>query len=597
MEALSKTVEQSTVESALNSQALQTLSNQLSQLGDPESLEAMQRLEAIVADYQTQLQAQALTTGVNKVAEAIVDLGDQTAINTAISQKLERLMQSLSLVGEFQIPEQLQQFSRAIEQYQEHLETQQIMNQSVVDSFREIPLLEVAQRLGLDQDRLDKHKWRKEGQIISINNQKIYDHLALKGGYGAIDLVMHVQGRSFKEAVNWLSNGATYLPLPQQLEPQQKAPPEQKPFQPPAPDESKWAAVRQYLVEKRRLPYALVDELHLRRIVYADARQNAVFVRKSMEGEITGASLRGTYKDSQFKGLATGTRRDQGWFSFTQGEGQVERIVLLESPIDAMSASTLASKRTGATMFMSIDGAGATPLDLLRQHSMAGVRVVVGYDADPVGEEMARIVMEALPEAIRVKPTHGKDWNEQLVNRVATIEALNHLGDRDFLQLHQDVSNYFKATPPKPPSLADRQLVQSEIDKLTTLLNDLWVNQASQVALVESMQLQPFSAWNKKYEEAVKKLETTMETISASIAQKDQKENQLKEWSKQSETYQKWEQSPRTIEMRSLSFVLKIPQMQQRLTNIKQEQKRLEQERQADLRQSQQQEHRRGLSL
>ena len=184
--------------------------------------------------------------------------------------------------------------------------------------------------------------------------------------------------------------------------------------------------------------------------------------------------------------------------------------------------------------------------------------------------------------------------------QVVRLEAVAQLSDQDFLLLHRNVVEYFQSSPARPPSPALRQLVQSEINNLARLLNDLWVNQASQVALVESMQLQPFSAWSKKYEEAVKKLETTMKTISASLAQKDQKENQLKAWSKQSETYQKWDHSPRTIEMRSLGFVLNLPQMQERLANIKQEQKRLEQERQAQLKQSKQQQRRlnnQGLSL
>lgn len=458
---------------------------------------------------------------------------------------------------------------------------------------RDLPLEEVAERLGLQRDRHDKHKWLGERQIISINDQKFYDHLALKGGYGAIDLVMHVQGRNFKEALDWLSNGASYLPPPQQRAPQQKPPlEEQKPFQPPSKDESKWAAVREYLVKKRKLPEVLVMELHLRGIIYADAKQNAVFVRKSLEGEITGASLRGTYKDSSFKGLATGTRRDLGWFSFLQGDEQLERIVLVESPVDAISAAALAKQQTGVTMFMSIDGAGAAPLELLRYHSKAGVRVVVGYDADSVGEEMARQVIEAVPGAVRVKPHYGKDWNEHLVHQVLTIEAVNQLSDQNFLQLHRNLVEYFHSRPPRPPSDTNRQLVQSEISKLSSQINDLWMQQASQVQRVEAMQKNPLRAWNKEYDAAIGQLEKTMGLISQSVAQKDQKESQLKEWAQQGEAYQAWEKDPRTNEMRSLALVFKQPQIQQRLIHIQQQ---LQQ--QVALRQNQQQQRGRGLSL
>jgi hypothetical protein len=280
---------------------------------------------------------------------------------------------------------------------------------NLANSVREIPLGEIAPQLGLELDRHDKNKWKSEQYVISINGQKFYDHLAQKGGYGAIDLVMHVQGRNFKEALDWLSNGASYVSPERSL--QQKLEP--KPFQLPVADESKWAAVRQYLTQTRQLPTVLVDELHRQGMVYADAKQNAVFVRKSVDGALTGASLRGTYNGSQFKGLATGSRRDNGWFSFVSGEGELKRIVLVESAIDAISAAALA-KQSGKAMFVSTDGAGYLPYDWLRQQQQRGVRIMAAHDTDAAGEEMARKVMEALPDTIRARPKYGKDWNEQL---------------------------------------------------------------------------------------------------------------------------------------------------------------------------------------
>ena len=170
---------------------------------------------------------------------------------------------------------------------------------------------------------------------------------------------MHVQARDFKEALQWLADSALELPPVPVRSPQPKVV-ERQPFQPPAPDESKWLAVRQYLIQKRQLPVALVDELHSQGKIYADAKQNAVFLRQDIEGNLTGASLRGTYNDSSFKGLATGSQREGGWFSFVQGEGELKRIVLVESAIDALSAAALA-EQPGKAMFVSTDGAGSVP--------------------------------------------------------------------------------------------------------------------------------------------------------------------------------------------------------------------------------------------
>ena len=53
---------------------------------------------------------------------------------------------------------------------------------TLAQQLRDLPLDEIAIRLGLTQDKYDKHKWRGEGQIISINDQKFYDHANLTRG-------------------------------------------------------------------------------------------------------------------------------------------------------------------------------------------------------------------------------------------------------------------------------------------------------------------------------------------------------------------------------------------------------------------------------
>ncbi|NJO93174.1 MAG: DUF3991 domain-containing protein [Hydrococcus sp. RM1_1_31] len=332
--------------------------------------------------------------------------------------------------------------SRFREDYQQRRELTQ--------RIRSLPLEEVASGLGMERDRHDKHKWRGDGCIISINEGKFYDHLAQKGGGGAIDLVMHVQETSFKEAVEWLDSGAFNLPPAHQLSPSSLLPPascplpskpvERPPFKASTPDETKWAAVKDYLVEKRGIPESLVEQLHQQGDLYADSKQNAVFLRKSLTGEVTGASLRGTYKDSQFKGLATGTRREEGWFSVTKGEGQPERIVLTEAPIDTLSAAAIAQKPE-TTMFISTDGAGSIPNQWLQQQLLEGKQVLIAYDADEAGEQMAQQVLEQLPGSQRIKPTLGKDWNEQLVNANGDLEKQRQSYRQEYLQLQEQVKS------------------------------------------------------------------------------------------------------------------------------------------------------------
>lgn len=118
-----------------------------------------------------------------------------------------------------------------------------------------------------------------------------------------------------------------------------------QPIVPPEPDEANWQPVKVYLTQSRKLPAAVLDKLHQEGLVYADQNQNVVFLRRSFEGEVVGASLRGTAgKHNSFKGLAYDTRRSQGWFNVgSQQPGQVYQVVLVESAIDAVSYQVLHS--------------------------------------------------------------------------------------------------------------------------------------------------------------------------------------------------------------------------------------------------------------
>jgi hypothetical protein len=292
----------------------------------------------------------------------------------------------------------------------------------IADEVREADLEGVAASLGLERDSHDKHKWRDGDHIISISDRLFMDWLADKGGGGAIDLVMHVQGCEFKAAVEWLS-GRDFS-RPAVIAPQKAEPKELPPLVMPAANGQRWEAVQRYLVETRKLPLALVDKLHEKGLIYADDFQNAVFVRHGMtdgqwrRGNITGASLRGTWgEQNAFRGMALGTVRDKGWFWIGTGNGQISRVMLTESPIDAMSLAVLDRRncpQNGVTIYLSIDGSGAFPLEPLKVVTQLRGEVLIAFDADKSGELMAWRLAQKLPRAERLLPDRGKDWNEQL---------------------------------------------------------------------------------------------------------------------------------------------------------------------------------------
>jgi hypothetical protein len=300
--------------------------------------------------------------------------------------------------------------------------------------LRGLDLAAVLQALGAERDRYDKAKWRLDGQVISVTGSLFYDHVNERGGAGAIDLVMQVRGVDFVEAITYLDRPGMLTratePAPGAAQRNGTGGRESGLFVPPRAAPEHWTHVRTYLLEERGLPAALVDELHERGLVYADARQNAVFLRRDEGSQATGAFLRGTHPEHPFKGLAAGTERERGWFHFTVGDRGVPQMVLTESAIDALSYYALVHGNTplagsGAyrEVYASTDGAGALPHALIARVLDDGGLVRAAFDRDERGERFWATLQERHPEAVpgvhlwRETPGAGKDWNDVLLIR------------------------------------------------------------------------------------------------------------------------------------------------------------------------------------
>lgn len=356
----------------------------------------------------------------------------QRAIKSNV--EMERTNKALSLENQ-QLKQRLAKASVEAYTYSQQAKDWQQKYDDLANKVRDVPLEQVADELGLDPDPKDKHKWKHENHIINITGSKFYDWQHLKGGGGAIDLVMHVNQCDFNQAVAWLNDrcgeGATLEAVAYQtrviIQTEQL-----RPFIPPVQDEDKWQQVKAYLTRERRLPSSLVDNLHHSGLVYADEKQNAVFIRRDLEQQtITGASLRGTAgADNTFKGLALGSKRNNGWFHFQKGEQSddpITRAVLVESPIDAISFAVLDRTDSRKTIYLSTDGAGQVPLEFLRQ--LPNKSVIVAYDNDTSGNLMTLDVMEQLPNCVRKLP-QATDWNEELKNMFNITQQQQRTAER-----------------------------------------------------------------------------------------------------------------------------------------------------------------------
>ncbi len=349
----------------------------------------------------------------------------------------------------------LQQRVRALEQERAGLQRDYT---ALAAQVRSLDLRAVIERLGGARDRHDTHKWRLDGEHISITGEKFYNHDRREGGGGAIDLVKHaIPGADFKQAVAFLSDevgrelaltaAASYGARQAQEQAAQvierlgRGERERGAVAAPAPNDGRWPQVRAYLVEERGIPRGMVDALHERGDIYADARGNAVFVRRDAGREIVGASLRGTAPGSAFQGLALGTRRDEGHFSFTLTLGKpsphdTPQYHLVESPIDALSRAVLARQagETGPHVFISTDGQGELPRRQIDEALANRGLVRCGFDNDQGGAALWAQVKEAYPRAEAIErerpPAGAKDWNDALRAAQAQAQEEARVSDR-----------------------------------------------------------------------------------------------------------------------------------------------------------------------
>ena len=316
---------------------------------------------------------------------------------------------------------------------------------------RDIPLNEVAEKLGLFQDKRDKTKWRDDaGEFaISINGKKWFDHIADKGKGGSIDLVMHVTGWDFKQSVAWLGHGfeaqkAAAAVSARAIERSAElvtGAMQLAPFAPPLPCPENLNRVRSYLVETRGLDGEMVDHLVKHQALYADDRSNAVFLTTQSNAEVAGAERRGT-GSTAFHGSATGSDRDA---TFKIGRGLPEMLVLTESAIDACSWMQL-HPRAENVVVASTSGARPVLPKSLEAVANTAKEIIVAFDDDKAGQQASAKLVEALTQAgkkVSVRfPVEGKDWNAQLL-------ALA----RKALEAVRKAIPTFSTNPPPPPPI------------------------------------------------------------------------------------------------------------------------------------------------
>lgn len=197
--------------------------------------------------------------------------------------------------------------------------------------------------------------------------------------------------------------------------------------QPDVPVDEQWAnrpnvregsPVWRYLTQERALPAFVVRAAIAEDALREGIRGTAWFAHRDADGRLLGADRRGP----DYRGFTTGG--DKALFQFRMDATPVERLVVAESPIDAMSFAALDRRRAGTLYTATSGGMGDGTVEALngllaRVSSRTNGRLVTATDADEAGHRYDNQIraLAGLHDVMagRVLPFAGlKDWNEVL---------------------------------------------------------------------------------------------------------------------------------------------------------------------------------------
>jgi hypothetical protein len=195
-------------------------------------------------------------------------------------------------------------------------------------------------------------------------------------------------------------------------QPKQTQPPPQ-PAQPkePVPAEvvapvPTWEEKRHELVEVNLLPARFVDAMHDLGLVGAEGFGDRAHAQLALPGV-----------DQGHEQIREESDRRSFWFQI--GRGQVDRVLVAENPMDALSLSTV-DRRQGGTVYMGGD-VKTLPKEMLRQFGRQG-EIYVAYGDSAEGEQKAWELAKDIPQVQRRRPIQ-ESWTNQVQNITKDTET------------------------------------------------------------------------------------------------------------------------------------------------------------------------------
>jgi hypothetical protein len=281
-----------------------------------------------------------------------------------------------------------------------------------LEDLRQIPLVQVAEKLGLKPTEKSgdyvRYKYGEMNLVINESKNQYVDNKSEKSGFGSINFLRDFANYDFKQAVEFLGNDFPSVDIARELKHSKERDnlihsavvkeiaelPKEQPLN--------TRNITRYLTETRAIEPALVQELLDSKRLYADKLNNCVFTNENNNF----AYVRGTHAEKRFV-----ANKGQMDFIKHKNTNEPEQIFLFESVIDLLSYRTLNPDDQG--IFVSIQGSAMAnrfnELELNKYKT-----VVCCFDNDDQGKRFDEKVKEIFPNAI-VKKSNEKDFNDDLL--------------------------------------------------------------------------------------------------------------------------------------------------------------------------------------
>ena len=179
-----------------------------------------------------------------------------------------------------------------------------VQQKATADRMRALPLPDVLDALGFQQDKAEPDRWKADRFNITLaQGPKLGSGSTTSPSTGAaapLTSCSTSRAPTLRAPCPGWPIGSEKAQPPPILRPvcaqkpcaRSKRPRPSEPFTAPSPTPEHWPRVRKYLVEDRALPAPYIDKLHQQGDCYADARRNAVFICRDAEGRAVGAELK-----------------------------------------------------------------------------------------------------------------------------------------------------------------------------------------------------------------------------------------------------------------------------------------------------------------